>query len=64
MELIVVGLPGALGVPVLLDVGEATKTGFAIAPIPLLQRVKMPVLAWAWSRKLATHRTAPVSIEQ
>ena len=45
MELIVVGLPGALGVPVLLDVGEATKTGSAIAPIPLLQRVKMPVLA-------------------
>ena len=59
-----VGLYGALGVPVLLHVGEETKTGSAIAPIPLLQGVEMPVLAREWSHKLATHRTAPVSIEQ
>ena len=60
----VVGLPGALGIPVLFHVGEASKSGSALAPTPLRLTVESLAVARAWSRELATNNIAPVSIEQ
>lgn len=58
------GLPGALGIPVLFHVGEASKSGSALAPTPLRLTVESLAVARAWSRELATNNIAPSLAEE